>query len=127
MSDTILLGLPDHRKLSGIVAAMKARRVALAPHLQRLDGELKQAQVVGEPELPENVVGIGSTVLFKDEATSERHRVRIVFPADLDGTEGTTSVMSPLGCALIGEREGTSLSCQTPSGERLIRVLMVTR
>ncbi|HOX91578.1 MAG TPA: GreA/GreB family elongation factor [Spirochaetales bacterium] len=127
MSDTILLGLPDHRKLSGIVSAMKARRVALAPHLLKLEGELKHAIVVGEPELPDNVVSIGSTVKFEDLATGGQHYVRIVFPAELDGTEGTTSVLAPLGCALIGERAGSSISCQTPSGERLIRVLMVNR
>lgn len=126
MNESILLGLPDHRKLTGIVSAMKARRALIEPHLVKLEGELKTAEVVGEQEVPGNVVSIGATVLFEDLASGEKSRVRLVFPAELDGTEGTISVLSPLGCAMIGERVGSSLSFQTPSGERLVKITMVS-
>jgi len=114
----ILLGLPDYRRLSGVVASIKAKRRSFDAHLRRLANELETADVVDEFDLPEDVVSIGSTASVRDLATGELFSVRVVFPAGLDGTSATTSVLSPLGVAVIGERAGSVVSCMAPSGER---------
>lgn len=119
MIDTcILLGLPDYRRLSGVVASMKARRRSFDAHLRRLANELETADVVDEFDLPDDVVSIGSTASVRDLATGEAFSVRLVFPAELDGTSATTSVLSPLGVAIVGERAGSVVSCMAPSGKR---------
>ncbi len=119
MNDTcILLGLPDYRKLSGVVAAMKADRRLRDLHLRRLENELSTADVVEPEDLPGDVVAIGSSATILDVDTGERFTTRLVFPAELDGTSATASVLSPLGVAVIGERAGSSVSCASPSGTR---------
>ncbi|MBU0929012.1 MAG: GreA/GreB family elongation factor [Spirochaetes bacterium] len=123
MNDTcILLGLPDYKKLSGVVAAMKAKRRSLELHMRRLDNELETADVVDEIDLPDDVVSIGSTASIIDLGTGERFSFRLVFPAELDGTAATASVFSPLGVAVIGERAGSTVSCMAPSGEKRFAV-----
>lgn len=119
MSDTcIVLGLPDYRKLSGVVAAMKAKRRSLELHIKRLANELETAEVFETSDLPRNVVAIGSSAMIRDEDTGERFSVRLVFPAELDGSATMASVLSPLGVALIGEEVGTVVTCIAPSGAK---------
>jgi regulator of nucleoside diphosphate kinase len=124
--DCILLGLPDYRKLSGVVKAMKAKRRTLDIHIRRLDNDLETADIVEEIDLPSDVVSIGSTATTVDMDTGERLAIRLVFPADLDGTIGTVSVFSPLGVAVVGERAGAIVSCMAPSGEKRFAIRSVT-
>ncbi len=119
MNDTcIVLGLPDYRKLSGVVAAMKAKRRSLELHIKRLANELETAEVLEPTDMPANIVTIGSTTSVRDVDTAERFSFRLVFPADLDGSASTASILSPLGVALIGEEVGTVVSCIAPSGDK---------
>lgn len=127
MNDTcIILGLPDYRRLTGVVSAIKAKRRPLELHLRRLANELETAEVLEGADLPGDAVAIGSTVTLRDLESGESFSTRLVFPADLDGSQATTSVLSPIGVAAIGERSGALVSCMAPSGEKRFRVESVT-
>ena len=123
--NNITLGVPDYRKLSGVVAAWKARRRPLDPPMRQIDNDLKTALVLDEAELPGDTVSIGSTITVQDIDSHERSTVRLVFPADLDGTEATASVFSPLGAAIIGEKCGQLVECEAPNGIRRFRILTI--
>lgn len=119
----ILLCKPDHRRLSGVLDAMKANRRPLSPHLRRLEAELRAAEVVDSAE--GRSIGIGGSASLRDEDSGEEFTVRLVFPAELDGTSATASVVSPLGVALLGERVGASVLCDSPSGSRRFTILAI--
>lgn len=121
----ILLGVPDYRKLTGVVAALRQRRSLRAPHLLRLASELSMAVVLDADTLPGDVVRIGSSVRIVDRQTEREQRVRIVFPAELDGGPDRVSILAPLGTALIGERAGTIVVCAAPGGDRAFLILEV--
>jgi transcription elongation GreA/GreB family factor len=123
--NSITLGVPDYRKLSGVVAAWKARRRPLDPPMRQIDNDLKTALVLDETELPGDTVSIGSTVTVQDMDTNEKTTVRLVFPADLNGTETTASVFSPLGAAIIGEKSGKYVECEAPNGIRRFKILKI--
>jgi transcription elongation GreA/GreB family factor len=123
--NSITLGVPDYRKLSGVVAAWKARRRPLDPPMRQIDNDLKTALVLDETELPGDTVSIGSTVTVQDIDSQEKSTVRLVFPAELDGTEATASVFSPLGAAIIGEKSGTLVECEAPNGIRRFKILNI--
>lgn len=126
MNDNIItLGVPDFRKLSGVVAAWKARRRPLDPPMRQIDNDLKKALVLDETELPGDTVSIGSTVTVQDVDSQEVSTVRLVFPAELDGTEATASVFSPLGAAIIGEKSGKLVDCEAPTGMRRFKILNI--
>lgn len=119
MNDTsIILGMPDYRRLSGVMAAMKAKRRPMELHLKKLAQELETAKILEAETLPDNTVAIGSVVRLVDLESGEAFKTKLVFPAELDGTQATTSVLSPIGAALIGEHSGKIVVCLTPSGEK---------
>lgn len=82
--------------------------------------------MVPEPQLPSDVVRMGSVVTFRDEATAKVQSVRLVYPAEADIAAGRVSILTPIGTALIGLTKGQSMSWQTLSGEdRQLTVLGV--
>lgn len=91
----------------------------------RLLEELVRARVAESAKMPPNVVTIGNTVTYRDEATGREQTVALVFPGEADIAVGRVSVLTPIGVALLGLREGASISWDTRQGET--RRLTVTR
>jgi transcription elongation GreA/GreB family factor len=121
----IILALPDYRKLSGIVAAWKAKRRPFDAPMKKIDNDLRTARVVDPDALPADTISIGSLASVQDTETGESLCVRLVFPADLDGTECTASIFSPLGAAIIGETVGSIVRCEAPTGVREFCIMAV--
>lgn len=93
----------------------------------RLLDELDRAEVRGPENVPPDVVNIGSEVTFEGCATGRRHTVRLLFPGEADIAARRISVLTPIGVALIGLREGQQIGWETHNGEtRRLRVLSVS-
>jgi len=91
-------------------------------------GELERAQVRPDHRVAATVVGMNSTVDFVDEAHGAARTVRLVYPAEADIAAGKVSVLTPVGAALIGLREGQSIRWPDRGGNlRALRVLKVSR
>lgn len=91
----------------------------------RLLEELVRARVSDSAKMPPNVVTIGNVVTYRDEVTGREQTVSLVFPGEADIALGRVSVLTPIGVALLGLREGASISWDTRRGET--RRLTVTR
>jgi regulator of nucleoside diphosphate kinase len=110
----------------GRLQALAAAAIARSPDIaDRLMQEIERATVVPAPDMPPNVVNIGSQVTFRDVETGQEQAVILVLPPYADIAEGRVSVVTPIGVALIGLAEGASIDWQTRSGET--RRLTVTR
>ena len=68
--------------------------------------------------MPPNVVGIGSTVRYRDNATGQETSVNLVYPEDADIGQQRVSVMTPIGVALLGLAEDASIFWDTLGGQR---------
>ena len=80
--------------------------------------ELNRATTVGSAELPGDVVTMRSQVVFLDQATGERHAVRLVYPSEADMARQRVSILTPIGAALIGMRVGRGIDWPNRQGER---------
>jgi regulator of nucleoside diphosphate kinase len=90
--------------------------------------ELERARVRPDHHVPADVVGMNSTVDFLDEARGAIRTVRLVYPAQADIEAGKVSVLTPIGAALIGLKEGQSIRWPDREGRsRDLRVLKVWR
>ena len=90
--------------------------------------ELERARVCADRRVPADVVGMNSTVDFVDEARGAARTVQLVYPAEADIAGGKVSVLTPIGAALIGLREGQSIRWPDREGRpRELRVLKVRR
>jgi regulator of nucleoside diphosphate kinase len=92
-----------------------------------LEQELERARIVSGRSASTRIVGMGSKVEYRDEATGKIHVVTLVYPADSDIEQGLVSVLTPIGAALIGLSQGQSIHWNTRSGEcRRLSVISVS-
>ena len=87
--------------------------------------ELKKAKLVSKDEFPADVVRLNSTVRIKPEDKDYVMELTIVTPDKADIKERKISIMSPIGTALIGFRQGENVKWQVPSGKKTFTILEV--
>ncbi len=80
---------------------------------QLLDG----VDILDAREVPSDTVTMYSTVECQDLHTGRRQQLTICYPNDAQPSVGFVSVLSPVGCGLLGLRVGDIARWQTPSGE----------
>lgn len=84
--------------------------------------QLKNAKQVLRKDLPDNVVDINRKVRLADVETGETYTYSFVAPEKAKPKHQTTSILSPIGLALIGYAEGTELSWEMDNGIRQYRI-----
>ena len=88
-----------------------------------LDG----VDILDAREVSSDTVTMYSTVECQDLHTGHRQQLTICYPTDAEPTIGFVSVLSPVGCSLLGLRAGDVARWQMPSGEgggaRVVSVL----
>ena len=99
----------------------KEDQAHLETKILRLNQRLRAARVVDEDIAP-GVVGFGSTVSVVDEASGRAMGLMLVGPTEADLNNGRLSVESPVAQALLGAREGDTVTVDTPGGARRYRV-----
>lgn len=57
-----------------------------------------------------------------DVDTNRTMKIKLVYPHEADFKLGRVSVLSPLGSALIGYREGDQVSFKVPMGLKKVRI-----
>ena len=118
---TIAQETVDH--LEALVEGASARMPELA---DRLLEELSRARILPAARIPEDVVGIGNRVTWRDETTGQEQTATLVWPEEADIDAGRASVLTPIGVALIGLKAGARFQWETRSGEvRDLTVLSV--
>lgn len=83
---------------------------------EALDVLLNQADLVSSREVLPEVVTMNSRVRVRAPDSDEVHSVTICYPSDADVERGRVSVLSPMGIALLGHREGQVVPWMRPDG-----------
>lgn len=83
--------------------------------------ELQRGEIVEPKDVPPDVITMNSQITFSDE-TGDKWEYWLVFPEDADLTQGKISILSPVGCALLGYRIGDEVTISTPKGNRKLTV-----
>ena len=103
----------------------KNEQAHLETKIARLREKIAAAVVVEEaPAIEGGVVGLGSTVLVRDQDGNE-HRWRIVSSHDAVPGEGRVSAESPVAQALLGCAPDDQVSVALPRGKRTLTILSV--
>lgn len=94
--------------------------------ITELEGLILHAIVVDESEVDHSKVSIGSIV--KVEKHGKEVEYTIVGSNEVDFWSGKISDQSPIGAALIGAREGDTVTVETPDGTSYpLKLLSVSR
>ena len=98
--------------------AAKDRQSYLQAHIGQLHRRLAALCMVNLDRIPQDKVGLGSTVHVRDAATGEDIVYELVTPEEADPTQGRISPSSPIGKSLLGHEEGDVVHVKVPSGTR---------
>lgn len=91
----------------------------------QLENMLKNAQVVDESELPNDMVSLGKTVKVKDYEFDEEVEYTIVGSAEADPMSYKISNESPVGVALMGKKIGEEVEVIVPGGTNKFKILEI--
>jgi len=108
----------DHKKLIDLIN----KKWPHDDYDEALLTELKRAVVIEPQKVPGDVITMNSLVVFYDIESKSKLEYWLVFPEDADISQKKISVLSPIGCALLGYRIGDIISVQTPKGEKKLKV-----
>jgi regulator of nucleoside diphosphate kinase len=100
------------------VATSALTNSLMAPAASNVLREIYRATIVPNDQLPTNVVAVNSCVDVRDNVAGANRRIVLVLPGETSTKPNAVSVLSPLGAALIGLSEGSSVEWCTASGDR---------
>jgi transcription elongation factor GreA len=103
--------------------AAKEKQAMLEGKINDLHHKLSQCEIVEVAKDSAERVTFGSTVELEDLDTGKEMRYRLVGPYEADLAQGTISVTSPIGRALIGKEAGDEVKVQTPGGVKNLEIL----
>lgn len=91
-------------------------------HLEELDGELDNADLVQSQEIPHDVITMNSTFRLRNLDTGETVVYTLVFPSEAASANGKISVLAPIGTAVLGYRVGDVVEWPVPAGLKRLRI-----
>lgn len=96
----------------------------LEGRIQELEYILRYATIIDNNGDKKDIVDIGSTITVQEEGYPPEVYY-LVGTAEADPRKGRISNESPIGEALMGKKEGTIVSIETPSGEIHLKILEI--
>ena len=105
--------------------AAKERQALVEGKINDLHNKLGQCEVVEVENDSSDRVIFGTTVDLEDLDSGEEVRYRLVGPYEADLAQGTISVTSPIGRALIGKEPGDDVKVRTPGGTKNLEIIAV--
>lgn len=110
---------------NGEYESAKNEQGLIESRLARCEDLLARAEVIDPKAYEGDDIVFGATVELVDLETDETHVYRLVGTYEADIKEGSISIESPVGKALIGKRVGDEVKVKTPKGERELAVVSI--
>lgn len=103
--------------------AAKQQQGYIEARIRELEHVMAVAEIMeGAPVRQGGRVGIGSTVLLKDLTYDESVRYTLVSSNEANPREGKLSIASPVGRALLDQKEGSEIEVEAPAGSLRYRI-----
>lgn len=119
----LVLGIEDYGKLMAIASSVTGPTAEVA---DQLIIELDRAKIVAQAKVPEDAVRMGSIVTFTANDAQQR-QLQLVYPGEADINAGRVSVLTPIGAALIGLRQGQTIPWSSRDGRDLVLTVVEVR
>src|ERR1044071_7179409 len=104
----------------------KQRQEIVRARLGQLKKRMADLSLVNMNNIPRERVSLGSMVKVYDSSKDEEIDYRLVTSEEADIAKGMISTSSPIGKALLGKKEGDTVTVVTPTGKRDMDILKLT-
>ena len=105
----------------------KNDQAILEARISQIEDILKNAKIIDESELNNELIHIGSVVRLRDCEFDEEIEYQIIGSNEANPFEGKLSDESPVGAALLGHRVGDTVEVDTPDGAIKFIVLEISK
>jgi regulator of nucleoside diphosphate kinase len=113
----------DYKTIYSLIQDMPvAQRTKEMGQLQK---ELESALKVDDKKLEDTIIRLNSYFEVLDQSTGKTLQFKLVLPKLADLSQQKISILSPLGVALIGFREGMVVEWMLPGGLKKLQILKV--
>ena len=120
MPSKVIITEVDQSRLKKLISDEAYNGTGADQSMQDLERELGRAQVVDSAKVPREVITMNSKVLL--DLGEEELEVSLVYPPEADVASNKFSVLSPIGTAILGYKEGDFIQWKVPSGVAEIHV-----
>lgn len=103
--------------------AAKERQGMIEGRIAEIQGKLAGADVIDTSAIKSDRIVFGAYVKIVDTETEEEVSYQIVGVDESDVKAGLISILSPLARALIGKKEGDTVTVQSPKGDKEFEIL----
>lgn len=121
MSRQVYITENDRIRLKKLISDALLEGLQSDKSFGELNREIEKAKVVDIKQLPGDVITMNSKILIQ-LGENEEEEVTLVYPPEADLIENKISVLSPIGTAILGYREGDTVEWAVPSGVMEVKV-----
>lgn len=105
----------------------KNEQAAVEQRIADIEAMLKNIKVINEHEVKTDTVSVGNKVKVYDETFDEEIEYTIVGSNETNPIENKISEESPIGRALAGASVGETVKADTPGGEVVMKILVISK
>lgn len=117
---SVVITAQDAERLRRLIATQ--RRGLLAAAAERLAAKLDGAVIVRTTQVPDDVVTMYTRARIRHLDGDRSADYTLVLPGDAEIGSNRLSVLTPLGSALLGQREGDAVRWPKPDGGPRLRI-----
>ena len=114
MSQEIFITQEDKNRIMTLIDKSDIDQWRDTPYLKALEREVNRAKVVSPEDSSYRFITMNSTVMLIVDGDPEE--VTLVYPEDSNPKDNKISVLSPMGTAILGLKEGSSVDWKIPNG-----------
>ncbi len=123
MASQVVITAVDQGRLRKLISDVSSLGTTADRAILDLEHEIDRARIVDVHQLSPEVITMNSKVLLRlDE---EEMEVSLVYPKEADWARNKLSILSPVGTAILGYREGDRIEWDIPSGVAKIQIRKV--
>ncbi len=123
MHAQVIITEVDQARLKKLINEEAHNGSSMEQSMQDLEREISRAQLVDSHVVPPEVITMNSKVLL--DLGEDELEVSLVYPPEADLASNKLSVLSPIGTAILGYKEGDFIQWKVPSGVAEIHVKKV--
>jgi len=106
----------DLRENAGYDAA-RERQGMLEARINFIESRMPRFNVIDMSTLGGDTIAFGATVEIEDVDSGEMKKYTLMGPDEADLSNGSISILSPVGLALVGKRQGDEIVVDAPRGK----------
>ncbi len=105
----------------------KNEQAMIEGRILTLEKMLRNAKVIDEGDIHTDVVSVGSTVRLKDLEVGDEIDYTIVGSAEADPAKNKISNESPVGKAILGQKNGSIVEVSVPAGKLQYQIMNIKK